>query len=238
MGRIGEDRFLFMGTFVTADMGSSHGGCLKSALILARGAKWSGADAIKIQLWSDPKIAKAGNIEFPYSDVGRLKQYCDDLELIFFASVWDEAGYEALLKSRAYIVKFAYSQRHNPLIEQAKRDFKQTMVSYDYWDVPVSRMGLVRLYCHALQGQAIYPVTHKLDFSGSFFERFEGYSSHDIGWFNVTSAVKNGARYIERHIKHEHKIVGVPDEKFALTPQDFKKLIGYIKKSEPIQEVK
>jgi len=96
--------------FIIAEAGVNHNGSLETAKKLVDAAKYSGADAIKFQVFNSERLAATSavstdyqmkntgirnqrellkNLELSASDFTEIKQYCDKQEIAFLATPFD-----------------------------------------------------------------------------------------------------------------------------------------------------
>ena len=135
-------------TFIIAEAGSNHDGDLTQAFKLIDVAVKAGADAIKFQIFHADKLypKNCGNIELggkkldlygflkdhevDYKWISKLKKYCDNKGIIFFASAFDEASANELYKNHVSVFKIASSElNHIPLIKHVAKKHKPIILS-------------------------------------------------------------------------------------------------------------
>lgn len=200
------------------DLGSNHNNDFEILKGTARYLDSADIPYLKLQLF--PKDPRSKNIYLDRELFKEFVWYCREKypKLTVFASVWDQEGYELLRDLMVPVIKFAWSQKQNELIETAPRDFKQVFVSYSFFDE--IHPGVIPLLCIPE-----YPVLQMIHFVPEMFFRFHGFSDHTLGFLQSFKAIETGCvRYLEKHIqgiKYDSNgpgnvLVDCPDSKFAI----------------------
>ena len=210
-----------MSVYIIADPGSTHGGYGDTAQDLVDIALDAGCDAIKFQLFpNDPKYTDSGNIFFDHK---LLKTLIDDnakKPIEIFASCFDLTSYRYCIDYGMKSMKLAYSMRECTYLQQ-RNAWDSLYISGDiFTNFPENA---IRLFCIPE-----YPVKHEISFDGLFPERFDGFSDHTLGYRQTLNAVRNGAKYIEKHIRPE-TCVDCPDSRFALKPTELEHMVKEIR---------
>lgn len=205
---------------IILDVGSTHGGSIKKVEEAIRFVASIGITDVKFQILEKCHI-KAGNTPIPSSWLKRFIDLGRDVGINVFASVWSFDGMTQLKDAGATTVKFAYSAHSNTsLINLAKLTFDEVIVSTDVMSyVP----GVKNLFCIPQ-----YPVYQLLSFE-CLFEKFVGFSDHTLGISQSLSAVRAGAKMIEKHV-NVNESFDCPDSRFALTinqVEELKNAIDY-----------
>jgi len=230
-------------THLIAEIGWNFLGNLALAKKMIVLAKKNGADAVKFQIW-DPKNLKKG----PWDNDGRRKIYekaylskekytqlykfSKKQNLKCFASVFSEEDINTLASVSNQIVKIPSPEAYNiKLIEKSLKIFKQVIISVGCLKFNELKKllkykknkKLVVLHC-----VSSYPLKpEKCNFEKYFYlkKHFSkvGYSGHLEGIEDANFAIANGAFLIEKHFTSNNLLPG-RDNKFALTPKDFKKM--------------
>ena len=208
-------------TTIVCDIGSCHGndlGYISHAVDVAAELNL----CIKLQLYG-PDVAVGGNL------LTSPQVFCKAVELgqargvEVFASVWRLEDYRLLKQSGARTIKFAYSQRNNPLIPQAIVDFDIVYVSCQHLDVID---GFWQSGCKKLLCIPRYPVYEQLDFHNCFPLPFCGFSDHTLGIEQTISAIAHGATVIEKHVYFDGAY-DCPDRRFAIDEQELRNLVTW-----------
>lgn len=136
-------------TFIIAEIGINHNGNLDLAKILIKGAKDAGADAVKFQKRTIPKVytkeeldkprespwgttnrEQKEGLEFNEKEYKEIDKYCKSLDIHWFASAWDLNSAEFLK-----IFDLKYSKipsaliTHIKLLETIAKQEKYTFIS-------------------------------------------------------------------------------------------------------------
>ncbi len=128
-------------TFIVAEAGVNHNGCVDTALRMIDTASDAGADAVKFQMFraddlvtaaapvadyqaracSDPsQRTMLSRLELARDDFLRLKQRCDDRSILFLATPFDETAVRRLTELGAPAIKVASTDLTNlQLLEAA-----------------------------------------------------------------------------------------------------------------------
>jgi len=220
-----------MSVEIICDPGSTHMGKKAYALELIQIAADAGCNVIKFQLFPDlPLYLDKGNIPVPYGWFDELLIAGKRCGIQVTASVFDEDAIELVAKKQVPYIKFAYARQHwLDKIQGLLNIGRKVMVSTDCEKDHLlpKHNNLIKLYC-----VAEYPVKSLLDFESLFFERFDGFSDHTLGWKQAVRAVKAGAKIIEKHIKLPYEDCDCPDSRFALSPEDLVHFVEVVRGAE------
>lgn len=252
--------------FLVAEVGINHNGDLDLAHRLINAAADAGADAVKFQNYRTEDFLSDRSLTYTYKSQGReitesqwdmfkryesqpnwwpqLKQLCDDLGIVFFATPTSEARVHELLEVGAPLLKNGSDYlTHVPLLEYMGGTGVPVIVStgmanqQDVDDaVAAVRRGekspLILLHC-----TSAYP-TPATDVNllrmVSLRERYNvpvGFSDHTEGWLAGVQAVTLGACVIEKHFTLDHDLPG-PDHWFSSTPDEFVQLVREVRSAE------
>lgn len=204
--------------FVILDPGSTHDGSFNKAKTLVKIAADNGADAVKFQLLTKNEEVSR-NIGMEWDWLPDLIQLGADLKIEVFASVFSLDGIEWAHACGCESVKFAYSK------QQLFLAYNTDMFNKVYYSTDAMKFNAsygTSLYCIPE-----YPVKYIVDFEG-IFPRFDGFSDHTLGIKQTLTAVKAGARYIEKHFQGDWHS-DTPDGCFALKPKLLGELMRKIK---------
>ncbi|MBT3297543.1 hypothetical protein HN385_01320 [archaeon] len=235
----------------------------KHALKLIDIAAESGADIVKFQIFSADKIyvKDAGcanylgdeksiyeiikDIELPYEWIPNLKKYCDQKEIMFFASPFDIEAVDILEKVGVESYKIAsYSITDFPLLKHVANKNKPIFMStgastleeveraFNY----IKKCGndqLILLQCTAKYPAPMTSINLRtIDTLKSKFGCLIGLSDHSRDPIIApVGAVALGAKVIEKHYTTDNNHAG-PDHKFAVLPLELKKMVDSIRKME------
>lgn len=253
--------------FVIAEIGINHNGDIEIAKRLIDAAKDAGADAVKFQKRTTNEILTKEGLEKPYNSphafaptygehrdklefneaqYKELKKYCEDKEILFFASVWDKtsADFMESLGTDAYKIPSA-DTINIPLLEYVAKKGKPMLLSTGMNTVEEieDAVRTVLLYnpkvviFHCL---SLYPSPEEkiqLAFMDELKKKFHplpvGYSGHEIDLFATILAVARGASIIERHFTLDKTMKG-GDHAASLEPHQLKELVEHIRRIEKI----
>src|SRR5210317_1862231 len=118
--------------FIIAEIGINHNGDLKLAKQLISAAKDSGADAVKFQKrtidkvytqetldsfrespWGTTQREQKEGLEFGEDEYDEIAEFCDNLEIEWFASAWDLESQQFLRNYNLKINKVASAMTTN-----------------------------------------------------------------------------------------------------------------------------
>lgn len=174
-------------------------------------SKLSGADFVKIQLYSSDKLF--GNkireyLEINFNELKELKKFSDDLDIKIFASIFDEEKIEWCERLDFELYKIASrTVEDKKLCKKIISTNKKIIISlgmynYEKKGVPFKDKNIKYLYCISN-----YPTDYKKikmpNFDKSFFS---GFSDHTVGIGACIFAVSRGAEYIEKHFSNNNSM--------------------------------
>lgn len=193
---------------IVLDPGSTHMSKISYAYELIDHAADVGAWGIKFQLFAR---AENGNKVLPLLWWPKLQDKAMERKIHLFASAFDDDCFDFLIDQQPIAIKLAYSKksRLDWQIECEKRSI-ECIVSCDVMSDKEVLPGCTKLYCIPE-----YPVRYQIDWE-NLFPRFNGFSSHTMGYSQDIRAICNGAKIIEKHITLTHKDVTCPDSNFAI----------------------
>lgn len=239
---------------IIAEAGTNHGGDYAKAVQLAQIAQRAGADSVKYQViypeglylpkfyqeqgYEDNEVFKQRS-KAMLSDEAyvQLRQACEELQIPFSASVFDQRGIDLLVKLNAPYIKIASCDLNNiPLLVKAAETGKKLIIStgmssladIDYAVEQIFRTGnhnLVLMHC-----VSVYPCPTELT-NLSFIQTLKtafglpvGFSDHTENSVAAAIAVSMGVSWIEKHFTYDRKAEGF-DHAYAMEPEAFE---GYI----------
>lgn len=216
--------------FFVAEIGSNWEGDVLKAFHLIYACKMAGANAVKFQMWraNDLYDGKYKEYELTFDKAKEIKEYCDDIDIEFFCSVFypeavdflEELGVKRYkLASRTLTLKDPNSFQtiskmcdilNKPII--FSNGFK-TAIHPQTWDD-----DFIELYCIPE-----YPANPH-DINWEIALKCHGFSDHTLG---IESALKYARLkpdcIIEKHVKLED--TNSPDSFFSITTQELAQLI-------------
>ncbi len=253
--------------FIIAEAGINFNSSIEIAKQLIDAAVKAGCDAIKFQAftaanlypktageldWEDQEKKYSYSIyenvkkfELPYSWVPELIRYCQEKEIIFFASICDEEAADVYDKLGVPTFKTtSYAITHLPLIEHLAKKNKPLIISTGgatleeikeaYDTARKYNQEMIILHCVIKYPAPLEDVNmNTLDLLHQRFpEAIIGYSDHTIEISEApTAAIIKGAKVIEKHLTLDKKMSG-PDHFFALEPAELKLMVETIRETE------
>lgn len=246
--------------FIVAEIGINHNGSLDMAKELVLAAKSAGCDAVKFQkrtievVYSEEELAKPRETPFGSTN-GDLKraleldepayraidELCDELDLMWFASCWDEASADFIEQfdppcykiASASVTDDALLKHHRA--KSAPLIISTGMSTLEQVDHAVDVVGVEDLV--VLHSTSNYPAPLgelNLRVIPRLAERYGvpvGYSGHEVGLYSSLAAVVMGASVLERHITLDRAMWGT-DQSASVEPQGMARLIRDIRSVE------
>lgn len=238
-------------TLVIEEAGSCHDGNFQKALSLVDVAADAGADAVKLQYWSDPdQLADRRRVPEYYREIYRkytvplfwleyIAELCKSRDIAFALTAYLPQDVDTIAKY-ASILKIASFEAEAADIVAAYRPYrhrtdKQIIVSLgmgasrSLWLTEPTR-NLKFLRC-----VSAYPAPHEsLELSRLQSHLYDGLSDHTSPLLTYTGAlaVAAGAEVIEAHVKLPTTNVENPDAPHAMTPLQFIEYVRNIRFAE------
>ena len=248
--------------FIIAEIGINHQGDIQIARELIQKAKECGASAVKLQKRNLSRILTKEGLEMEYdnrnsfgrtygehkkalelsnSEYEELSTFCNDIDIIFCASGWDEESIDFLDELGAPFFKMTSADLTNfPLLTHAANKGKPLIMSTGMADLGIvkSAYSLVQSINNQiaiLQCTSTYPADFSeinLNVLETYMQEFPdaviGYSGHEQGIAIPSAAVALGAKIIERHFTLDRTMKG-GDHAASLEPQGFNKMVRDIR---------
>ena len=248
-------------TYIIAEIGINHNGCLDVAKRLIDVAIVSGCDAVKFQKrnpdvcvpehqkqvirstpWGDMTyIDYKYKVEFEKEEYDEIDRYCKEKGIDWSASPWDVDSLNFLLQYDIPWLKIPSAMITNERLMKAcaatkkKIIFSTGMSTYEEIDKAVEWLedvDTVMLHCNST-----YPAPLKdlnLKCIQTLREKYGcevGYSGHEFRLGTSVAAVYLGATYIERHITLDRTMWG-SDHLSSVEPQGLIKMVRGIRELE------
>jgi N-acetylneuraminate synthase/sialic acid synthase len=244
--------------FVIAEIGHNHQGSLERAKELFCAAKEAGVDAVKLQKRDNRALFTRALYDSPYDnensfgatygqhrealELGRddyveLRALADELDLVLFATAFDETSADLLAELGLPAFKLASGDlRNTPLLRHVAALGRPLIVStggatLEDVDRAVDAIAPINDQICLLQCTAAYPAAVEelnLAVITTLRERYPahvvGLSDHQDGIAMATVAYMLGARVIEKHFTLSHTAKGT-DHAFSLIPEGMRKLV-------------
>jgi N-acetylneuraminate synthase len=248
-------------TFVIAEIGINHNGELALAKKLISAAKQAGCDAVKFQkrtvdvVYTPAELAKprenpfgATNgdlkrgLEFSREAYREIDGYCKALDIIWFASPWDEASVDFLESFDVPCHKIAAACLTDAgLLKKIKATGKPMLLStgmseLDEIDKAVEILGTdTLLLFHCVSLYPAPPDKVNLRAIETLAERYRvpiGYSGHELEAVAISvAAVALGAVAVERHFTLDRALWG-SDHKASIMPGEMLEMVQAIRRVE------
>ena len=235
-------------TKIISEIGWNHMGDMDLARRMITESVNNGADMVKFQTWSVDRL-KDG----PWDEDGRLEiykkaeltkdnhfellEYCNDLNIPFFTSVFSVEDAELLSEVQTERVKIASFEARNPaLLTYCDSKFDTMYISTGTTTVDeikeslkyIKTSNVVLLHC-----VSSYPLEYananlpRINSLEKLCDRV-GYSDHTFGVEGSKAALEYDVEVIEKHFTIDHDLPG-RDNKFAILPHELKELSDYIR---------
>ncbi len=247
--------------YIIAEIGINHNGDINIAEEMIRAAKNAGVSAVKFQkrtplLCVPPEerskmretpwgyityLEYREHVEFGKEEYARIDKLCKELDIDWFASVWDEEAIDFLeaFDPIAYKVPSA-ALTDNGLIDKLNATERPIILStgmstMDEIRKSVSHFDMDRLaITHATSSYPCDPKELNLRMVETLAEEFDcpvGYSGHEVGLIPSVVAVGLGATIIERHFTLDRAMWGT-DQSASVEPSGMARLVKYIRVTE------
>ncbi len=239
-------------SYLVAEIGINHNGKIdiaKNLISVAKGANWN---AVKFQKRSvdvvytkeelekpreNPFGATNGDLkrglEFGQNQYQKINEYCQDNEITWFASCWDEPSVDFIAQFNPPCYKIAAaSLTDDNLLKYTRAKGKAIILSVGMStlaevDHAVEVLGKKDLIL--MQTCSAYPSAYEdlnLRVIQALRERYDvlvGYSGHETGIASTVAAVVLGACIIERHITLDRAMWG-SDQAASVAPSGISRI--------------
>jgi N,N'-diacetyllegionaminate synthase len=248
----------FKNILTIAEIGINHDGNLNKAFKLIQGAKKAKFKAVKFQIYkvehllkSNTPLAeyqkKTGNenmyellkkYSFRFDEFQKLKAYCDNLNISFLATPFDNESAHFLNKldveaykissgdlNNFYLLKCIKSFKKPIIISTGlfeNKDLKKTLNFLNYKKKKLAILHCISSYPTELCDTQLSNIKELKKFNYPV-----GFSDHTIGKDAAVAALSLGARIFEKHITLDNKSKG-PDHSSSLLISDASDFISTI----------
>lgn len=248
-----------MKTFIIAEAGANHNRNFNQALALIDVAVAAGADACKFQTYSSetlyaknvPDFAGYKNInqlikdiELPREWQKDLKQYCDNKDIEFMSTPFDEKAVDELVELGVKRLKIAgFESTDFRFVEMVASSKLPLIISlgigfkYEWIDKLLNITSkytndVTLLHCNNAYPTPMSDIDLGMIRKLSLDNRFKtGLSDHTMTALTPALAVAAGATVIEKHFTLSRHLPG-PDHPFALEPIQLKEMVDLIRTTE------
>ena len=249
-----------MKTFVIAEAGANHNRKYANALQLINVAKQSGADAVKFQTYSSGTLYAKNTPDFAgYRDINKLikdielprewqkdlKQYCDEMNIEFMSTPFDEQAVQELVDLGVKRLKIAGFESTDPrfvemvastglpIIMSIGIGFEGHMYGkfldiFEKYNNDVTFLHCNNAYPTPMEEIDLTQIDNLNNFR---YPIKKGLSDHTMSPLTPSLAVARGATVIEKHFTLSRSMKG-PDHPFALEPKELKLMVEYIREAE------
>ena len=244
-------------TFITAEIGINHNGDLRLAKKLISAAAASGCDAVKFQKrtievvytpeeLAQPRESPFGTtngdlkrgLEFGKDEYAEIGRFCRSLDMMWFASCWDEGSVDFIEQYASPCYKIASACLTNDNLLRYHKSLGRpiilstgmsTMEQIDHAVEILGHENLILMHCMSTYPAKIEELNLKV--IPRLIERYDipvGYSGHEVGLYTTLAAVVLGACAVERHITLDRAMWG-SDQAASVEPHGIARLVKDIR---------
>tara|TARA_B100000575_G_C23113328_1_gene643328 strand:- start:391 stop:1203 length:813 start_codon:yes stop_codon:yes gene_type:complete len=231
---------------IISEIGWNHMGNMELAKKMIVESKNSGADFAKFQTWKVKNLKKG-----PWDKDGRLeiykkaelsenqhyelKDFCEQKNIKFLTSVFNEEDIDFLSKLKLEYIKIPSHEIYNKdLIKKSIDTFPKVLLSTgaSLWSEIlelIEKFGTKNIiYMHCTSAYPCKPENINFPRFLELKKKVEtiGYSGHLSGVDDAKIAFALGAKYVEKHFTIDTNLPG-RDNKFAILPADLKNLNNF-----------
>jgi len=244
-------------TKLIAEIGWNHMGDMVLAKDMITAAKESGCDFAKFQTWSVSRLKRGSwdtdgrreiyeNAELSFDKHMELKQYCDEVGIGFMSSVFSIEDAKLLKQVVTDYVKIpSFESRNVELIDYCRKNFNKLLISTGTSNWNEIKSSVHKLNYHEyslLHCVSSYPCDFDIVNlprinALSELSKSVGFSDHTQGIEASVLSLGYGVEYIEKHFTIDNDLPG-RDNKFAILPDEMKRLSEYINISNKVMKNK
>lgn len=242
---------------VVAEIGINHNGDVELAKKLIDVAVEAGCAAVKFQkrtvdvVYTAEELGRAREspfgttngelkraLEFGLDEYREIDRYCEEKNILWFASCWDEGSVDFIAEFDPPCYKIASaSLTDDGLLRYTRKQGKPVvmatgMSSAEQVDHAVGVLGLEQLVI--LHACSTYPAYYEelnlrvIDVLKEKYAAPVGYSGHETGIASSVAAVAMGACMVERHLTMDRSMWG-SDQAASLEPNGMNRLVRDIR---------
>ncbi len=245
-------------TFIIAEIGINHNGDIELAKKLIDASVLAGCDAVKFQKRT-PEICVPDDqkdvlretpwgimtyldyrhkVEFSYEEYMEIDKYCNEKNIIWFASCWDIPSLEFIEQFSPPIFKLSSaSLTDDELIKETNSIGRPIILSTGMSTIEqinhavtlIDKQNL--LIAHSTSSYPCNPKELNLRMINTLSKKYQcpvGYSGHEVGLQTTLAAVALGAKFIERHITLDRAMWGT-DQSASVEPWGLMRLVRDIR---------
>lgn len=246
--------------YIIAEAGVSHFGNEEKAYRLVDLAADAGADAVKFQVFDvDAMISTASqewrermaSRQLPYAAFERIRGYCLQRGITFFATAHDEPSLDFLGSLDVPVYKIGSGEVGNwPFVECAAARGKPIILSTGMYRQEQIAEALRTIAGAGNRDAAIlhcvtdYPANPRdialgnMELIRDRFAVVTGYSDHTAGYHIPLAAVVLGARIIEKHITLDYDVPNAQDWKVSCGPDNLKAFVSEVRDIEAAMTIR
>lgn len=245
-------------TFIIAEIGINHNGDLTIAKRLIDVAVMAGCDAVKFQKRTPEKavpleyqnvmretpwglmsyLEYRQKVELGYEEFAEINRYCEEKNIPWFASCWDEDSVDFIEQFSPPCYKVASATlTDSNLLQKIKSTDNPILLStgmstIEEIEAAVALLGTEHLLL--AHSTSTYPCpSEELNLRviltlKSKFDCPIGYSGHEVGLQTTFAAVTMGAKFVERHITLDRAMWG-SDQAASVEPWGLMRLVRDIR---------
>ena len=246
--------------FIIGEIGINHNGDVEIAKKLIRMAKECGCDAVKFQKrdietvyskdeldkdrespWGTTQREQKIGLEFEKEQYDIIDNYCNEINIDWFASAWDIKSLEFLDNYKCKYAKIASAMiTHSEFLNEVAKRKVYTFIStgmsnYTIIDDAVKIFKKNNCPFELMHSVSTYPCPEKklnLHLINKLKDKYKcnvGYSGHENSVSPSIIAVSLGANSLERHITLDRSMYG-SDQSASLEGSGLKQLVSAVRK--------
>lgn len=243
--------------FIIAEAGISHFGSLKKAYQLVDMAVEANVDAVKFQIFNIEKLFTNDEIEWKerlgpralsVSEYRKVKDYCDEKNIKFFATAHDDDSLDELINMGVDLLKVGSGEVGNhiylkkiidsnipSIISTGMYSQEQLVDLVDMIGDNYNKVSL--LHCVTEYPTPLARVNlSRMLYLKNIYRGEIGYSDHTDGMMASTTAVSIGAKIIEKHISLDFNVPNAQDWKVSLNAMQLCDFVKNIREIELLRE--
>ena len=243
--------------FIVAEVGINHNGSVDIAKEMIRRANNKGVDAVKLQKrtievvyskeeldkyrespWGTTNREQKQGLEFGKAEYDEIDRYCKSLDLIWYASCWDEASVDFIDQYDPPCYKMASATlTDHDLLKYHRTKGKPIIIAtgmstMNEIENAVKVLGKENLILlHSTSTYPCKPEELNLKVIKTLIDKFDvpvGYSGHEVGISTTVVAVAIGAFMVERHFTLDRSMYG-SDQAASLEQNGLRHIVDYIR---------
>ena len=246
--------------FIIGEIGINHNGDVEIAKKLIRMAKECGCDAVKFQKrdietvyskdeldkdrespWGTTQREQKVGLEFGKEQYDIIDNYCNEINIDWFASAWDIKSLEFLDNYKCKYAKIASAMiTHSEFLNEVAKRRVYTFIStgmsnYTIIDNAVKIFKKNDCPFELMHSVSTYPCPEEklnLHLINKLKDKYKcnvGYSGHENSVSPSIIAVSLGANSLERHITLDRSMYG-SDQSASLEENGLKQLVSAVRK--------